>query len=89
MSDTMWQRSEDWVGTAVDDSFVMIHLETGTYLVLNRTANAVWAALETPQTQQSVVDGLLRRFDVSVDDCNQAVAGLLVRMHDLQIAAPL
>lgn len=89
MSDTVWQRSADWVGTAVDDSFVMIHLETGTYLMLNRTASAVWAALETPQTQQSVEDGLLRRFDVSVEECRKAVAALLERMRDLQIAAPL
>ncbi|WP_010185619.1 PqqD family protein [Sphingomonas sp. PAMC 26605] len=89
MSDTMWQRSSDWVGTAVDDSFVMIHLATGTYLTLNRTASAVWAALETPQTQESLEEGLLRRFEVSTEQCRTAVGDLLERMRDLQIAAPL
>lgn len=89
MSERVWRRSADWVGTAVDDSFVMIHVETGTYLALNSTATAVWTALETPQTQQGLADGLVRRFDVPIDECRKAVTDLLERMRELQIAAPL
>lgn len=86
MNETQWQRIDDWVGTEVEDSFVMINMETGTYLTLNRTASAVWDALETPQTQATVEQGLLDRFDVSPDDCHAAVTALLAQMQELKLA---
>ena len=88
MGDMVWQRSEAWVGTEVEDSFVMINLETGTYLTLNSTAKAVWAALETPRTDAAIVEQLLERFDVAPADCTTAVTALLTRMRDLKIASP-
>lgn len=85
----MWQRSDDWVGTEVEDSFVMIHLETGTYLTLNRTASAVWDALATPQSQSAVEARLVERFDVAPETCSEAVTRLLDRMRELRIATPV
>ncbi|RXD02126.1 PqqD family protein [Sphingomonas sp. UV9] len=89
MTDTLWQRTDKWVGTEVEDSFVMINLETGTYLTLNATANAVWDVLETPQTQDAVEAALLARFDVMPTDCTTAVTSLLAKMHDMKIAGPV
>lgn len=88
MTDMQWQRTEDWVGTEVEDSFVMINMETGTYLTLNRTASAVWDALETAKTQGEIEQGLLDRFDVSAEDCHAAVTTLLAQMQDLKLANP-
>lgn len=87
MSET-WTRSADWVGTEVEDSFVMIDLATGTYLTLNRTASAVWTALETPQTQTAIEAVLTERFDVSAEACTAAVTALLEQMRELKIAHP-
>ena len=87
MSETRWQRSDDWVGTEVEDSFVMINMETGTYLTLNRTASAVWDALETPRTQGELETRLTDRFDVSPEECRVAVIALLAQMRDLKLAA--
>lgn len=87
MSGTQWQRTEDWIGTEVEDSFVMINMETGSYLTLNRTASAVWDALETARTQEAVERRLLDRFDVSPEECHQAVTALLAQMQDLKLAS--
>lgn len=86
MTETRWQRTDQWVGTEVEDSFVMINLETGTYLTLNTTANAVWDVLETPQTQDDVEAALLERFDVVPTDCTTAVTRLLAKMRDMKLA---
>ena len=51
MSGTIWQRSDQWIGTEVEDSFVMVNIETGKYVSLNPTANAVWRALEIAAPQ--------------------------------------
>ncbi|RZM07566.1 MAG: PqqD family protein [Sphingomonas sp.] len=87
MTETLWQRTDQWVGTEVEDSFVMINLETGTYLTLNATANAVWDVLETPQTQDAVEAALLERFDVVPADCTTAVTSLLAKMRDMKLAS--
>jgi len=89
MTETLWQRTDQWVGTEVEDSFVMINLETGTYLTLNATANAVWDVLETPQTQGAVEAALLDRFDVVPEDCTTAVTSLLAKMRDMKLASPV
>ena len=89
MTETLWQRTDQWVGTEVEDSFVMINLETGTYLTLNATANAVWDVLETPQTQDAVEAALLDRFDVAPKDCTTAVTSLLAKMRDMKLASPV
>lgn len=86
MNETTWQRTEEWVGTEVEDSFVMINMDTGTYLTLNRTASAVWDALETAQTQGAIEQRLLDRFDVSAEACHTAVSALLKQMQDLKLA---
>ncbi|KQS46271.1 MULTISPECIES: PqqD family protein [unclassified Sphingomonas] len=89
MTETLWQRTDEWVGTEVEDSFVMINLETGTYVTLNPTANAVWDMLETPRTQSAVEASLLDQFDVTVADCTTAVTTLLAKMHAMKLAAPV
>lgn len=89
MSETQWQRINDWVGTEVEDSFVMINVETGTYLTLNRTASAVWEALEQPHTQAAIERALLDRFDVPPEACHSSVTALLAQMQDLKLAYSL
>ncbi|MEY2927543.1 MAG: hypothetical protein RL367_2020, partial [Pseudomonadota bacterium] len=42
VADTIWQRSESWVGSQIDDSFVMLNIEVGDYVSLNATATDVW-----------------------------------------------
>jgi hypothetical protein len=73
---------------ALPTSFV-INLETGNYLTLNATANAVWDVLETPQTQDAVEAALLDRFDVVPADCTTAVTSLLAKMRDMKLASPV
>lgn len=89
MTETIWQRANEWVGTEVEDSFVMIHLDNGTYLTLNRTASAVWEALESPQTQSAIEERLRTRFDVDPAICSAAVTDLLAKMRVHQLASPV
>lgn len=88
MTETIWQRDDNWVGSAVEDSFVMVNINTGKYVSLNATASLVWQALESPATQGEIEARLRAEFDVPVDRCQQAVANLLGEMQKLELAAP-
>lgn len=86
MSETIWNRDENWVGSEIEDSFVMVNVDTGSYVALNCTAHAVWRALEAPASQSEIVVKLVERFDVSPADCEAAVLRLLQKMQTLSLA---
>lgn len=88
MSGRVWQRSSQWVGTEVEDSFVMVDIESGKYVSLNPTANAVWKALESAVDEDELCAVLMDEFDVGPEDCRRAIANALERMHALHLAAP-
>lgn len=86
MGGMMWQRSDEWIGTEVEDSFVMVNIETGKYVSLNPTANAVWRALEHSQDEDQLCRMLMDEFDVGPEECRRAIADILERMGALNLA---
>jgi len=88
MSEFVWQRDENWVGSEVEDSFVMVNIETGKYVALNLTANAVWQLLEEPRTQAQLETALRSRFDIDEAACRKSLVPLLEKMQELELAAP-
>lgn len=88
MTDTIWRRSDDWVGSPIEDSFVMVNIESGSYVALNPTARAIWEALATPSTQREVEASLLRHYDVAPEICTESVTRALREMQAQQLARP-
>ena len=86
MNDSVWQRDENWVGSEVEDSFVMVNIETGKYVALNLTANAVWQLLEQPRTQSELEAALQDNFSVDPAQCRTALVPLLEQMRSLELA---
>ncbi len=77
MNATTWQRNDHWVGTQIDDAFVMLDFEGGTYVSLNKTATDVWNALEQPTSAENIISILTGRYEVSGDQCAAAVDRVL------------
>jgi hypothetical protein len=82
---TIWQRRDDWLGSQVDDQYVMINLESGRYIALNPTAAETWQILEVPHERDDLVAALVERFKVDTDECARSIDGLLARMAELQL----
>jgi hypothetical protein len=86
MTETKWQRDDNWVGSQIEDSFVMVNIETGKYVSLNASASAIWEALEQPRSRDEIVSDLRGKFDVDADACRNSVERMLGKMNDLQLA---
>lgn len=86
MSDAKWTRNDDWVGSAIEDSFVMVNIGNGAYVSLNETAHAIWDALEVPSTQDEITASLTAQFAVAPDACAAAVQRTLAEMEVQQLA---
>jgi hypothetical protein len=89
MNATNWQRNDHWVGTQIDDAFVMLDFESGTYVSLNKTATDVWNALEQPTSAENIVDVLTERYDVSGDQCAAAVDRVLADFQAKRLIQPV
>lgn len=87
MSDTVWLRVEDWVGTEVDGNYVMVNVESGKYISLNDSATAIWYALASPQSNAQIGAYLSERFEISPDECAPAVAIALSTMCELSLVS--
>lgn len=81
----LWRRSDDWVGSDVDDSLVMVHIETGKYIALNPTAAAVWNALDEPRDEVAIVARLIEEFEISEAACSDAVRRLIADFEQRQL----
>lgn len=88
MSDEIWQRDDNWVGSEIDDQFVMVNIDTGTYVALNASANDVWQLLEQPRSKAEIEQGLQARYAVDPATCAASVSRVLDQMRELQLAAP-
>jgi hypothetical protein len=87
MSDKNWTRSEDWVGTEVDGSYVMVNVETGKYVALNPTAAAIWEALESRSDAPAIGEYVRQRFDVAGEECEAAVSQALETMRSMSLVS--
>lgn len=88
MTQTKWTRNSDWVGSQIEDSFIMLSISNGHYVALNQTARAIWDALETPATSTEIETSLLAQFEVEPDVCAAAVQRVLQDMEANKIAHP-
>lgn len=88
VGDQLWKRSDDWVGSEIEDSFVMVNIDSGKYVALNLTATTVWDAMASPVDQATIERAMCETYDVSAEDCHRSVTALLAQMQDLQLASP-
>lgn len=89
MTERRWRQADNWVGAEFEDSLVMLEIELGSYVGLNDTASAVWAAIERPATLADIVTYLRARFDVPAERCAASVTTTLDRFCEVGLAVPV
>jgi hypothetical protein len=88
MPEKKWSRKENWVGTAIEDAYVMVNLDLGHYVSLNCTATDAWNAIERPAPISEIVSKLTARYDVPVEHCRKSVTELLEKLEAMGLINP-
>ena len=76
MTETVWER-RDCVSAQVEDTIVLLDLETLVYHSLNTTAAAVWDLLAEPKSTAALTDELCSRYKVTPEHCRSSVETLM------------
>jgi hypothetical protein len=80
---TRLTRQDSALFTTVEDSVLMMDIDSGAYYELDGTAAKIWHALEKPATFGELCAGLKRRFDVDAERCRDETShfiGELLRL---------
>lgn len=86
-SEVVWARRE-CVSAEVEESLVLLDLDTLLYHSLNRTAAAIWQTLEKPCTASQISDTLCKQYSVASEDCRASVERALTRFKEVGLISP-
>jgi len=78
-------RSSEPVMASSADGTVLLSVREGKYFVLNATAAAIWAKLETPVRLRQIRDEIAVEFQVSPDEAGAATLEFVVQLAQLNI----
>lgn len=75
------QRSKGMLGSAHEDTVLLLNAQAGSYHELNQVASRIWELLAQPTDEDSIVATLLAEYDVSPADCRTQVAAFLSQLE--------
>jgi hypothetical protein len=85
----VFQKSADQTSATVGDDEVVLQMVDGVYYSLNSTGKEVWKMLEEPASIDSLVDGLMEKFEVDRQSCQESVQELLEQMEAAHLVVRL
>lgn len=62
------------ISTDLEDSVVILNLNTKRYYILNRTAGAIWRGLVEGKTESEIIDLIALEYDATPEHISASVA---------------
>jgi Coenzyme PQQ synthesis protein D (PqqD). len=79
---TVIQRNDSrFIATELGDELVMMDVESGSYIRLNKTAREIWNYLKEPVMVDDLIAALLAKYNVEEEQCKAEVMDCLNRME--------
>lgn len=79
--DTRLQRKDDrYLANPVGEEIVLLNLDTGDYLGLNRVAASIWRLLEHPISMADLEHALMSEYDTDLRTCRDETLAFLHRI---------
>ena len=81
---TRLQRKDDrYLSNPVGEEIVLLNLDTGDYLGLNRVAASIWRLLERPIHLVDLEHALMSEYDTDLQTCRDETLAFLHRISGL------
>ena len=62
-------RTQEMLATELDQETILMSIDAGVYYGLEETARNVWGKLKAPMTFSSLVDELVKEYDITPEAC--------------------
>jgi hypothetical protein len=77
---TIQRNSENLLTSEVGDEMVMMDLDGGNYISLNKVGRVIWEQIEQPTQVSTLITYLVGRFNVDKDTCTTDTLDYLQKM---------
>ena len=77
--------TEHILTSEVGDELVMMDIESGQYITLNKVASIIWQQLEKPIKVNDLVLMLIKKFEVSEEECTKETLEYLNKLNLLNV----
>lgn len=78
---TMVERNQEIDASELDGETVMMDMERGNYFMLNPVGSRIWELIEKPVSVEEIIHHLREEYEVSLEECHEAVKGFLHELH--------
>jgi len=79
--ETTISRADGFTTAPVQDELMMLNVEQGAYYSLDPIAAEIWNMLDGPLSVNEIIENLVKRYDVSPEQCQTDVLAFLGEMH--------
>ena len=79
--DDKLSRAQNMLSTELDDETVLMSIDAGAYFGMAGPARSIWAKLETPVTFSTLVEMLVKEYQISPETCAADLHGFLGEME--------
>ncbi|MEL6927305.1 MAG: PqqD family protein [Cyanobacteria bacterium J06600_6] len=79
---TVYKASTKYLYSEIDSEAVILDVNSGTYFGLNEVSNSIWQMLQTPASQQQLVEKILAEYEVTEEQAVSDIESLLKEMLD-------
>ncbi|GAB3508611.1 PqqD family peptide modification chaperone [Emticicia fontis] len=69
--------------TILDDELIMMDIEKGNYINLNKTGNIIWQYIEPPISVEDIIQKLVEKYNIDADVCTSDTIQYLEHMHTI------
>lgn len=80
MSSPTYSRLPEFVSTDMDGETVLMSIAHGSYFGIGGIGTLIWEKLESPQTEDTLVDQIRAEFDVAEQECRRDVQAFLTKL---------
>jgi len=79
---TVYKASTKYLYSEIDSEAVILDINSGTYFGLNEVSKSIWQLLQTPASQQQLVEKILAEYEVAEEEAVSDIESLLKEMSD-------
>lgn len=77
----MFVRSQSALWTELDDQFMLMNIEDGSYYEITGIGGAIWHMLETPRSEAEIVEAVLATYRIEREQCAIDVRAFLEKLE--------
>lgn len=74
-------RNQEMLSTELDQETILMGIDAGAYFGLAGTAQWIWEKLESPITYSTLVEELVKEYNVTPEACSADLQGFLEAME--------